>query len=140
MDLSDFYIKGFVKLYESNLEDKDNITDYLGEKYLSQLFPHWQLKEFGKSERVEESDRITRWHNDSQYVGCNVTFLYYMDDMDETTGGSISIRNGIFEEKIYPSKGTLILMSQQRNVEHKVEECNTTRRMFNIDYFIDGLT
>lgn len=138
MDLSDFYLKGFVELYEDKLEERDDITGYLEEKYLSQLFPNWQLKEFGKSEKVEESDRITEWHNDSDYVGCNVTFLYYMDSMNENIGGSISIRNGLNESQIYPKVGTLILMSQKKNVQHKVEFCNSKRRMFNIDYYVEG--
>jgi hypothetical protein len=63
-----------------------------------------------------------------------------MDDMSPEVGGSISIKNGIFEEKIYPKKGTLIMLSQQRNVEHKAEYCSVRRRMYNIDYFVKGLT
>lgn len=140
MDLSDFYINGFVLLQEDSLETQENITEYLEQKYLAQLFPKWKLIEFGKSDRVEESDRITVWHNDSSYVGCNVTFLYYMNNLNESTGGSISIRNGLNESKIYPSAGTLILMSQQDNVQHKVEPCSVERKMFNIDYYVDGLT
>jgi hypothetical protein len=140
MDLSDFYIKGFVLLQEDSLETKENITEYLEQKYLTQLFFKWKLIEFEKSSRVEESDRITVWHNDSSYVGCNVTFLYYINDLNESTGGSISIRNGLNESKIYPSAGTLILMSQQDNVQHKVEPCNVERKMFNIDYYVEGLT
>lgn len=140
MDLADFYINGFVKLYEPNLNDQSDIEKYLGDKYLSILFPSWKLVEFSKSDKVEEWDRITEWHNDSKFVGCNVTFLYYMDDMSPEVGGSISIRNGLHEEQIYPTQGTLILMSQQSNVQHKVEYCKTQRRMYNIDYLVEGLT
>jgi hypothetical protein len=140
MDLTDFYINGFVKLYEPDLGLRTNVADYLGNKYLSQLFPKWQLIEFGEADVVEEWDRITVWHNDSTFVGCNVTFLYYMDDTNPDVGGSISIRNGLHEEQIYPKKGTLILMSQQPNVEHKAEYCKTRRRMYNIDYLVEGLT
>lgn len=140
MDLTDFYINGFVKLYEPELEHRDDIAKYLGEKYLDLLFPEWKLIEFAEADTVKEEDRITVWHNDSKFVGCNVTFLYYMDDMDTDVGGSISIRNGFYEEKIYPKKGTLILMSQQPNVEHKAEYCKVQRRMYNIDYLVKGLT
>lgn len=138
-NLIDFYVNGFVKLHEDNLDKRDNITDYLSEKYLSQLFTNWKLIEFTKSEKVEDWERITKWHNDSEFVGCNVTFLYYMDDMNPDIGGSISIRNGIVEEKIYPKCGTLILMSQQPNIQHKVEYCSVRRRMYNIDYLVEGL-
>lgn len=140
MNLIDFYINGFVKLYESDLDKRNDITDYLGNKYLDQLFPSWKLIEFVKSDSVTEWDRITEWHNDSTFVGCNVTFLYYMDDTSPEVGGSISIRNGIIEEQIYPKNGTLILMSQQPNVQHKAEYCKTRRRMYNIDYLVEGLT
>lgn len=138
-NLIDFYITGFVKLHEEDLDKRDDIPDYLGKKYLSHLFPNWKLVEFTECEKVEVYDRITEWHNDSKFVGCNVTFLYYMDNMSPLVGGSISIRNGIAEEKIYPKNGTLILLSQQNGVEHKAEYCSVRRRMYNIDYFVKGL-
>jgi hypothetical protein len=68
----------------------------------------------------------------------NVTFLYYIDEMSPEVGGSISIRNGFDEIKIYPKSGTLILMSQKPNMQHKAEYCSILRRMYNIDYYIDG--
>ena len=140
IDLSDFFLKGFVVLEEKNLENNPNIAEYLGKKYIEKIFPNWKFIEFNISSKVLEKDRITVWHNDSKFVGCNLTFLYYIDDMSPEIGGSISIKNNLFEEKIYPKNGTLIMMSQQPNVFHKVEPCNSRRRMYNIDYLVEGLT
>jgi hypothetical protein len=140
INLDDFFLKGFVLLHEDNLEKNENIIEYLAKKYIEKIFPVWKLIEFSVSEKVLPEDRITFWHNDSRFVGCNLTFLYYMDDMSPEIGGSISIRNGIYEEKIYPKNGTLIMLSQQPNVEHKAEFCKTRRKMYNIDYLVKGLT
>ena len=136
IDLSDFFLKGFVILEEQGLNETHNITDYLGKKYIEELFGDWELKEFTESFEVLKEDRITVWHNDFKLVGANLTFLYYMDDMSPEIGGSISIKNGLFEEKIYPKKGMLIMLSQKQNVFHKVEFCSSRRRMYNIDYYV----
>lgn len=138
--LDDFFLKGFVILEEQDLDNHPNISEYLGKKYIEQIFPNWELKEFSKSDAVLPEDRITVWHNDSNFVGCNLTFLYYKDTMSPEVGGSISIKNEIFEEKIYPKQGTLIMMSQQPNMMHKAEYCSIRRRMYNIDYYVKGLS
>lgn len=136
MNLSDFFVDDYVQLHIPGLT-KDTIVPYLEANILSKMFPKWELIEFGEMFEVQESDRITEWHNDAKF-GMNITFLYYMSDMYAETGGSISIRNGTNETKIYPTNGTLILMSQKPHVEHKAEFSTIRRHMFNIDFFVEG--
>ncbi len=136
MNPLDFYTKDFVELFVPGL-NTDSVVGYIENNLLPQFFPHWEQIEFGEMFEVQESDRIVEWHNDSKF-GMNVTILYYMCDLSEETGGSISIRNGMHETKIYPKNGTMILMSQKPHVEHKAEYCSVPRHMFNIDYFVEG--
>lgn len=138
MNLDNFFTHGFVVFDEPNLHERQDFYEYLAEKYLSPIFPSWNLVEVHYSEKVTPEDRITVWHNDAK-VGMNVTFLYYMDEMSPDVGGSISIRNGLYEETIYPKPGTLILLSQQPHVQHKAEYSTVTRRMYNIDFNVEGL-
>lgn len=136
IDLTDLFVKGWVVFDEPDLHKIDNFTTYLAEKYLK-MFPSWELIECFENFKVEDWDRITEWHNDSKF-GMNITFLYYIDEMTEETGGAISIRNDNEEEKIYPKSGTLVMMSQKSNILHCVEPCSIQRHMFNIDYFVEG--
>lgn len=138
MELDNFFTHGFVLFEEPNAHERADFYNFLAEKYLGQIFPSWELVEVSYSEAVVPEDRITVWHNDSKF-GMNVTFLYYMDDMSPDVGGSISIRNGLYEKTIYPKAGTLIMLSQQPNVQHKAEYSTVRRRMYNIDYKVTGL-
>jgi len=115
MKIDDLFTHGFVVFNEPNLHERNDFCKYLAEKYLEPIFPSWKLIECHYSEKISSGDRITVWHNDSNF-GMNITFLYYMDDMNSDIGGAISIRNGLYEEKIYPKSGMVILLSQQLHV------------------------
>lgn len=138
IDLTDLYVKGWARFEEPLLEQRSDIVEYLGQKYLC-MFPQYELIEFTENFKVEESDRIVEWHNDSKF-GMNITFLYYANTMQPETGGSISLRNTATgdSEKIYPTAGTLIVMSQKPHVEHQAEFCSIRRHMFNIDFDVKG--
>lgn len=136
MNLADFYIDDFV-VFDAPGLTKETVVGYIEENILSKLFSEWELVELNEMFEVQESDRIVEWHNDSKW-GMNVTFLYYMSDMSPEVGGSISIRNSVNETKIYPKKGTLIMMSQKKHVEHKAEYAKVERHMFNIDFDVKG--
>ncbi len=135
--LEDLFVKGWVILEDPNVP-LDSPAEYLAEKYLT-MFPAFELIECTENFRVDESDRIVEWHNDSKF-GMNITFLYYVDAMSHETGGSISLRNTdtLEEIQVYPKSHQLIIMSQKPNIEHRAEFCSVQRHMFNIDYKVKG--
>jgi hypothetical protein len=137
IDISDLFNKGWVVLEDPNV-DLGDIENYLREKYLS-VFPSAELVECTENFQVEESDRIVEWHNDSRW-GMNVTVLYYLDEQQPATGGSISLRNNVLEieETIYPKEFQLIIMSQKSDVEHRAEYSSIRRHMFNVDFDVEG--
>lgn len=137
MLFDDFFLKGFEVFSEPGIELKPDMAKYIAEKYIKPVFPSWKLIELVYSEKVLPEDRITVWHNDSKF-GMNITFLYYVDNMDQSKGGSISISNGNEEIIIYPKYGTLVMMSQKINMMHKVGYTTHQRRMYNIDYYVEG--
>lgn len=135
--LEDLFLRGWVVLVDPEVPLEDP-AEYLAEKYLG-MFPSVELIECTENFKVAESDRIVEWHNDSKF-GMNITFLYYVDEMSESTGGSISLRNldTQDEAKIYPKAHQLIIMSQKPHIEHRAEYCSVRRHMFNIDYKVKG--
>ena len=133
--LDSFFVNGFQVFQEPLLLYVDDISVAIQKKYLSPIWSSIKLIEFGMTDGIKEDDYITRWHNDSKW-GMNLTCLYYIDTMTPETGGSISIRNGIAEETIYPSAGTLIIMSQEKHVQHKVEYTEARRRVINADFYV----
>jgi hypothetical protein len=135
--IDQFFIDGYQQFNEPGLELHKDIVSFIGNKYLSPVFPSWKLIEVSYSEKVLLEDRITVWHNDSKF-GMNITFLYYIDEMNPNIGGSISISNGNHEVVFYPIHGTLIMLSQKQNMLHKVEYTTMQRRMYNIDYLVEG--
>lgn len=136
--LEDLFTKGWVVLVDDQVDLAD-AAGYLRQKYLG-MFPQAELVELTENFQVEDSDRITEWHNDSNH-GMNLTFLYYLDAMSPETGGSISLRNTGTEEEvqIYPQAHQLIIMSQKPHVLHRAEACSIRRHMFNIDFKVKGL-
>lgn len=136
MSIDQFFINGYQQFNEPGLESREDMVSFIGNKYLTPIFPSWKLIEVSYAEKISPADRITVWHNDSKF-GMNITFLYYIDKMCSDTGGSVSIKNGVTEETIYPQSGTLIMMSQKSFMLHKVEPCTTARRMYNIDYYVE---
>lgn len=137
MSIENFFLKGYQILHDPGLEKIPNMAQHIGDKYLSPVFPNWNLIELAYAEEVRPDDRITVWHNDSKF-GMNITFLYYIDEMNPDIGGSISISNGSEEETVYPKYGTLIMLSQKLNMQHKVGYTTHRRRMYNIDYLVEG--
>jgi hypothetical protein len=137
MKYDDFFLKGYEIFYEDDL-DATNIIDVVAEKYISPMWPEYKLMEFDISEKIDLDDNICVWHNDSSF-GFNLTFLYYLDDMSPEIGGAISIRNGMFEDTIYPKKGMLLMLSQKPNVQHKVEYTEAQRRVYGLDFKVEGL-
>lgn len=135
--LEDLFVKGWVVLVDPEVPLEDP-AEFLAQKYLG-MFPSWELIECTENFKVAESDRIVEWHNDAKW-GMNLTFLYYLDEMSEATGGSISLRNLDTQEEvqIYPKAHQLIIMSQKPNIEHRAEFCSVRRHMFNIDYKVKG--
>lgn len=137
IDLNDFLIKGYQVFYEPELINQTDKESHIGNKYLLNIFGEWKLIESGYSEKISKDDYITEWHNDSNF-GMNITFLYYLDEMSSEIGGSISVRNGITEEEIFPKPGMLLMLSQQKHVEHKVGFTSAQRRVFNFDYLVQN--
>lgn len=134
---ADFFLKGYEVFHEDNLT-ASNVIEVVTEKYIAPMWSEYKLMEFDISEKIEEDDNICVWHNDSKF-GFNLTFLYYLDNMTPETGGAISIRNGLYEDKIYPKKGMLLMLSQKPGVEHKVEFTELTRRVYGMDFKVEGL-
>ena len=106
--------------------------NYINNKYVAPVFGG---AVFGYSNIWSGTDSNSKeWHNDL-IEGCNLFFMYYLSDITE--GGELCFRvNGKETGSIQPKKDMLVMGSQERYVEHKVNDCNQERIVCNFGYNI----
>lgn len=111
-------------------------SQHLSHTYIK---PNWNDSEFMYWIVWEGVDNDnTGWHTDfmEQY---DLFFLYYFDDTDPSTGGSISFKwDGDQVEQHYPKAGDLILINNHKGFWHKAEHTPLQRRVASFNFKVNG--
>ena len=115
-------------------ELSDRITSfamYLKTKYID---PNWDEAVYNKFIMWEGVDNDNKgWHTD-MFEGYDLFFLYYLDDQNQETGGSIQFKWDGGEAEVYPKRGTLMLVNNCRGFWHRATSTKTKRRVVSIDF------
>lgn len=158
----DFELKGYYQLKESELLDlieldkfkllnteerqrdngeKDVDTElnnrittaahYLLQKYILPEWPNAEYMYYNVWDGVDKDNQ--GWHTDFM-EGYDLFFLYYFDDTQEHSGGSISFKYGTNEETYYPQAGDLFLVSNKRGFWHKAGATTKQRRVASFNF------
>jgi hypothetical protein len=113
-------------------------ANYLKFEYIT---PEWTDAVYNKFIVWEGVDKDNQgWHTD-MFEQYDVFFLYYFDDMDESTGGSINFKWGQLQgeeqtAKYYPKAGDLFMVNNMRGFWHKAESCSVKRRVASFDFTV----
>ena len=109
----------------------DMAAQFIAQKY---VLPHWPNAEYTYYNVWNGVDMDNQgWHTDFM-EGYDLFFLYYFDDTQESTGGSISFRYGKTEDEYYPKAGDLFLVSNKRGFWHKAGATEITRRVASFNF------
>jgi hypothetical protein len=114
-------------------------SNYLKTKYIDIVWPNNKFLKFTVWDGVDKDNQ--GWHTD-MFEDYDVFFLYYYDDSEEKTGGSIQFKwkeKGEF--KIYshqPKSGDLFLVSNARGFWHRAESTTIQRRVMSFDFLLDN--
>lgn len=109
---------------------------YLKEKYID---PNWPDAVYNKFIVWDGVDRDNQgWHTD-MFEDYDLFFLYYFDDTEPETGGSINFKWGTIEDKeqtssYQPRAGDLFLVNNARGFWHKAGQSSITRRVASFDF------
>jgi hypothetical protein len=91
----------------------DMAAQFIAQKY---VLPHWPNAEYTYYNVWNGVDMDNQgWHTDFM-EGYDLFFLYYFDDTQESTGGSISFRYGKTEDEYYPKAGDLLTILKIRRI------------------------
>lgn len=109
---------------------------YLKSQYIDPEWPEAKYNKFIVWEGVDKDNQ--GWHTD-MFENYDIFFLYYLDDMNEDTGGSISFKWGLLDgqentAKFYPKAGDLFMVNNMRGFWHKAESCPIKRRVASFDF------
>lgn len=161
--IQDIYTKGFVQLREPtglnlikldefrllNIEERqrDNgvkdvpqeLTDrmntfgtYLLFKY---ILPEWPVAQYNKFLVWDGVDKDNQgWHTD-MFEAYDVFFLYYFDDSNPNTGGTINFKWDKNQTASFqPKAGDLFMVSNKRGFWHRADDTLVRRRVASFDY------
>lgn len=104
---------------------------YLEEKYILSNWPKSQYLYYNIWDGVDKDNQ--GWHTDFM-EGYDIFMLYYFDDCNPETGGSISFRYGKEVDEFYPKSGDLFLVSNKRGFWHKAGSTNIQRRVASFNF------
>ncbi len=96
-----------------------------------------QTAECGIWDGVDEGSR--KFHNDNQFGGMNCSVLCYFDDTSPETGGALYVAPTFERDKyvkVYPKKGTIVLLNQSKSFCHKADPSINRRTVVGFDYLI----
>lgn len=110
----------------------NTFAHFLCTKY---ILPKWEDAKYNKFIVWDGVDRDNQgWHTD-MFEGYDVFMLYYFDDTDPSTGGSVSFKwNKDKQAQFYPKAGDLFLVSNTRGFWHKAESTTIRRRVASFDF------
>lgn len=113
-------------------------SQYLKTKYIDPEWPNAIYNKFIIWEGVDKDNQ--GWHTD-MFESYDIFFLYYLDDMFEENGGSISFKWGLLDGeensiKFYPKAGDLFMVNNSRGFWHKAESCTIQRRVCSFDFTV----
>lgn len=163
MNLTQFLVEGFSFIENVNIFDFIKKEELEGVSLpgpyspVEEYPPLWILKKieplgdlifnimkenFGKVERIGTNPIIdgvetttTFWHNDScEGFNCNV--LCYIDSMSEDGGGHFHIKSKSTENTIIPRSGTILVVNQNKNFLHRVDETKNKRRRIEFKFIL----
>jgi hypothetical protein len=132
--------QSFSKKYISEVEKEglEKIQAYILDNYLKSHFYNVQPHSFGLWKGIDQNSH--NWHNDYlKHKKFNITCLYYLDDMDNNTGGSLQVRSLNSFSEIYPKEEMLVILNQSKTFEHRVVATSHIRRLLSFDFFAPEL-
>ncbi len=130
-----FSQKNISALERSGLE---KVQDYLLDNYLKLHFKDIKPHSFGLWKGIDQNSH--NWHNDYlKSKKFNLTCLFYLDDMDKDSGGSLQVRSLDTFCEVYPKPEMLVLLNQSKNFEHRVVATSQERRLLSFDFFAPEL-
>lgn len=163
MFTEDIYKKGFVKFREEggldlirlnefkllNTEERSRDNGYLDvdpeltsrmtlfAQYLNQkyILPEWPNASYNKFLVWDGVDKDNQgWHTD-MFEEYDVFFLYYFDNSNVKTGGSINFKWDKDKTATFqPMAGDLFMVSNLRGFWHRAESTEITRRVASFDF------
>ena len=109
----------------------------VGERLISYLFKHYELRDCGMWEGVDDYSKI--WHNDFEGdKKMNTNVLVYLDDA-APYANTIEVKSNETEYTIIPDKGDFVWLNQTKNIyQHRATHNGGRRRILSFEYFIDG--
>jgi hypothetical protein len=159
MNFTDFFVKGYTQTYDYEILDLigklpdlsewnyckeelvtrspkninlKNCFPYISKNYVEKITQKYEIGYSYIWEGVHESSNV--WHNDL-IEGYNLFFMYYLTDVN--CGGEICFRmNGEETGCIQPKKGLLVMGSQEKHVEHRVNFTEDIRIACNFGFKI----
>lgn len=110
----------------------------LAKKYLQ----GWKYTKGESSAWVGIDSFTENWHTDMD-EGNNTAFLLYMTDMDESTGGGLSLKHNKRDDyiTIWPKKYDVVIMDQYEQYLHRVEPVIKPIRRYvcNVEFNLVGI-
>lgn len=109
----------------------ETAAQFIAHKY---VLPHWPNAEYTYYNVWDGVDKDNQgWHTDFM-EGYDLFFLYYFDNTEKDTGGSISFKYGDSIDEYYPQAGDLFLVSNKRGFWHKAGSTELTRRVASFNF------
>jgi hypothetical protein len=140
LDLSKFKITN-VEIndnLENNFSDEERLmitefVDFVSKYYVAKTYNSYEVLYFAVWDGVDLGS--AEWHND-KVEGFDFNVLYYYDNTDEETGGSIQFQYPDGEHVIYPKTGDLVFINQSGLFKHKASRSTHQRRVASIEYSV----